>query len=100
MRRIFKCSRYLNLSKPSLDADTRCHLLWVITEYGQYIRDRYQNLMSALAEEERIEYTINLLDLFHLLGNFEGRLVAGAQMSEQDLELIEAWDEELQQLTN
>lgn len=83
----------------SLDADTICHMLNVITAYGNYIRARLGNLIPGLQEGEQTEFTINLLDLFHLLGNFEGRLVAGGTFPQDQIELLNSWDEELNTLT-
>ena len=80
--------------KAMLDADHTGHLLCVICDYLNHIRLHIEDYLESDDTDSRIERPLELMELFYLAGNIEGRLLSN-NVNEKDLELIEEWEKEL-----
>lgn len=83
-----------NFPKVNLDADHAGHLLCVICGYLNHIRLNIEDYLMSDDTDSLIEKPLELMELFYLAGNIEGRLLSN-NVNEKDLELIEDWENEL-----
>lgn len=84
-----------NFPRVDLDADHTGHLLCVICDYLNHIRLNIEDYLESDETDSRISQSEQLMELFYLAGNIEGRLLSN-NVNEKDLELIEDWENELQ----
>lgn len=82
--------------KVSLDADHQGHLVCVLNEYRNYIRMHIEDFLESDDTDSRVTKPLELADLFYLTGNVEGRLLSDS-VTASDLELIETWEQELEE---
>ena len=89
MEQIDKSFREVNL-----DADQQCHFLVVICEYLNYMRLHPKKVLESDDTDPSINMAVEMANVFYLAGHIEGRCLYN-HLSESDVELIEAWEEEL-----
>lgn len=70
-----------------LDADHAGHLLGMLAEYHTFVMDQWH-----CGEKQNDD----VADTCYLLGNIEGRLLYDG-LTQEDLDLLEAWEEELEE---
>lgn len=86
----------ISSDKVNLDADHAGHLLCVICEYLNHIRLHIEDYLESDDTDARIEKPLSLMELFYMAGNLEGRILSN-NIGPLDLELIEAWEEDLRE---
>lgn len=75
-----------NKPRVSLDADHTGHLLCMLADYHTLVIEQWH-----CGERENDE----VADICYLLGNIEGRLFSMNGLTQDDLDLLELWEEEL-----
>ena len=80
--------------KVNLDADHAGHLAVVICNYLNHIRMHLEEYLESDDTDSRTYKTLKLMEVFYLAGNIEGRILSN-NVTEADLELLEAWEAEL-----
>lgn len=79
----------------SLDADHRGHLACVICDYLNSIRMNLEEYLESDDTDSRLSKPLELMETFYLAGNIEGRILSN-NATEADIELVEAWEAELE----
>lgn len=69
----------------TLDADHQGHIIVFLCDYHNFLREQWE-----MGDIEPLE----LAELCYLLGNMEGRAIHNL-LTTEDIDLIEAWEEEL-----
>lgn len=76
-----------NNPRVSLDADHQGHIIVFLAEYHSWITEQWE----CGEMEDR-----NYADTCYMIGNIEGRTLYNG-LTQEDLNLIEAWEEEYEQ---
>lgn len=78
-----------------LDADQAGHLATVVKDYLQYHKEHIEDFLEGDDTDDRVAKPVAFAELFYLAGWLAARVMFGT-VREKDLQVIEAWEEELE----
>lgn len=81
-------------NRVSLDADHQGHLACVVCTYLNHIRMNLEECLESDDTDSRTSKLLELIETFYLAGNIEGRILSN-NITEADLERVEAWEKEM-----